>query len=84
MIEQTSFDDVIRSFKEELNKAIVKHPVWPKDTIHAVNVVSEEAGEACKAANDFIYHDGSIDELKTELAHTGAMCIRMLMNLPAK
>jgi len=81
MTEIISFCDVIQDVKVELNAAIKKHPAWPIDVIYAVNVVSEECGEAIKAANDLVHHGGSIDNLRVELRHTCAMCIRMLMNL---
>jgi len=83
MTEVVSFTDVIGMIQVELNKAIKKHPVWPKDTIYAVANMAEEAGECVKAANDLVQqHIGSIEELRTELAHCGAMCVRALMNLP--
>jgi hypothetical protein len=82
MTESVSYFDAIGMIQTELNKAIKKHPVWPKDTIYAVSIMAEEAGECVKAANDLVQqHVGSVDNLRTELAHCGAMCVRTLMNI---
>ena len=43
--------------------------------------MAEEAGEAIRAANNLCYHGGSIEDLQTELAQTGAMCIRVMAQL---
>ena len=45
--------------------------------------MAEEAGEAIRAANNLCYHGGSIEDLQTELAQTGAMCIRVMAQLMA-
>ena len=65
----------------EVERAREKHPEWPDDIIHAVAIVAEESGEAVRAALNHVYHGGSIDEVRTELVQTAAMCIRMLENL---
>lgn len=58
-----------------------KHPGWPEDVIHQAAILGEEAGEILKAAIDVHYNNGSIDDLRKEIAQTGAMAIRMLINL---
>ena len=65
----------------EVERAREKHPQWPDDIIHAVAIVAEESGEAVRAALNHVYHGGSIEEVRTELVQTAAMCIRMLNNL---
>jgi hypothetical protein len=75
-------DDVMGLIFRELRKAEKKHPGWPDDKIHAVGIVIEEAGEAMRAAIDITYSVGSMEDLKIELAQTGAMAIRAMMNLP--
>jgi hypothetical protein len=74
---------VVLFVMDEYYKAIAKHPIWPDDIIHQSAIVAEAAGEVVKAVNDYHWHDGDIESVKTELAHTGAMCIRMLANLDA-
>lgn len=66
----------------ELRKAEQKHPTWPDDQIHAVAVLIEEAGEAMQAALNYHYHGGDIENLRKELAQTGAMAVRALSHLP--
>lgn len=66
---------------DELRKAEVKHPGWPTDPIHATAILCEESGEATQAAIDHVYADGSVEDLKTELAQTGAMALRALLHL---
>ena len=71
---------------EEVVKAEIKHPKWPKDPIHAVAIMMEECGEAVQAAIDFTYQDGTDrhinrEALRKELAQAGAMAIRNLIHL---
>jgi len=72
---------VIDRIFAELRNAEAKHPHWPDDKIHAVGILVEEAGEAMKAAIDYTYSGGDIEEIRTELAQTGAMAIRALLHL---
>lgn len=71
----------------ELQLAEEKHPGWPNDKIHAVAILCEETGEAMQQAIDYEYKftEQSGKEimfaLKTELAQSGAMAIRALINL---
>jgi len=65
----------------ELATAISLYPSWPTDIIHQVAILNEEAGETVKAANNFIHHNGEKDEIIKEAVQTGAMAIRLLMNL---
>jgi hypothetical protein len=78
-------EQVIDLIFVELRTAEAKHPGWPDDKIHAVGILMEEAGEAMKEAIDFTYSEdkqGVMLRLKQELAQTGAMAIRALVNLP--
>jgi hypothetical protein len=68
--------------KTELARAKAKWPGWPTDTIHCVAIMIEEAGESMQAALNYVYENGSLDDLKKEVAQTGAMCYRILENLP--
>lgn len=65
----------------ELERACEKHPGWPADPIHQVAIMVEEAGESMQAALQMVYEGGNIVDLKKELAQTGAMCLRCLINL---
>ena len=65
----------------ELMRAMDKHPVFPEDIVHKVAVMAEESGEALRAALQYQFEDGTMEELKTELRQTGAMCLRVLMEL---
>ena len=60
----------------ELDHAIKKHPEFPVDLIHQVAIMAEEAGEAIQAANN-----GDAEQVKKELLHTAAMCIRVIQNM---
>ncbi|WP_272149788.1 hypothetical protein [Tenacibaculum aiptasiae] len=71
----------ITKIKEELGKAETKHPNWPKDILHQIAIVNEESGEATRAALQFEYEGGKIEEVEKELIQTAAMCIRMLKNI---
>jgi len=65
----------------EVKRAESKHPNWPEDMVYGMAIVTEESGEAMRAAVQYEMEDGHINEVKTELIHTAATCIRMLKNL---
>jgi hypothetical protein len=67
--------------ENEIDLAELKHPGWPTDIVHAVAIMMEEAGEAMQAALDVYYKDGDREQLKKELAQTGAMAMRCLLHL---
>lgn len=74
-------DQVIDLIMTELIAAQEKHPGWPDDIIHQAAIMVEEAGESIQAAIDIHYKNQQIDKFKKEVAQTGAMAIRILMNL---
>lgn len=66
---------------QELKAAEQKHPVFPTDIVRATAIMAEEAGEAIREANRIADDgDGSVEEWKTELLQTAAMCFRILKN----
>ena len=71
----------IRAIIAEHYRAECLHPDWPADIIHAVAIVAEESGEAVRAALQYVYEDGSLEDLRVELVQTAAMCIRTLVNM---
>lgn len=70
--------------EDAYTEAVRKHPdsTWPKDVVHQVAIMAEEAGEAVRAANDVLHSGGDIQALRRELAQCGAMCLRCLIHLP--
>ncbi len=66
----------------ECDRACNLHPVFPQDKIHQAGIVCEEAGELIQAAIDLQYHKGSIMAIETEVLHTAATALRMLIHLP--
>ena len=66
---------------DELARAEKKFPSWPDDQIRAAAILAEEAGETIKAALDFEYQRGSLEELKKEAVQTGVMALRVLIHL---
>ena len=75
-------DFVYRDILVELSKAERKHPDWPPDLLHQISVMSEEAGEVVRAANQFYWEGGDLAAVRKELIQTAAMCFRCLINLP--
>lgn len=66
---------------QELKSAEKKHPVFPTDIVHATAILSEEAGEAVREANRIADDKcGSIEEWRTEILQTAAVCFRVLKN----
>ena len=66
---------------QELERARVKHPQWPTDIVHQVAIMVEEAGESLRAALNHAYEGGSFEEVRREVIQSGAMAIRVLINL---
>lgn len=81
LLESNESIEALALILSELAQARAKHPQWPVDVIHAAAILAEEAGEVVKAALDMTYDGGSVEDVRTELAQTGAMCLRMLVNL---
>lgn len=73
-------NEAIQKIQQELVKAESKHPSWPTDILHQVAIVNEESGEATRAALQYQYEGGKLEEVQIELIQTAAMCIRMLKN----
>ncbi|EKN5126403.1 hypothetical protein DYG66_02125 [Yersinia enterocolitica] len=57
------------------------HPKWPTDALHAVSILTEESGELMKAAIEYHYNNGDIEAVREEAVQTGAMALRVLMNI---
>lgn len=75
------FDVLMAEILNEVQRAEKKHPEWPDDIIHRVAIVAEESGEAVRAALNYHYESGPMDEVKKELIQTAATCIRMLKSI---
>lgn len=72
---------VVEAVLNELSSATEKHPEWPRDVIHAAAIVGEESGELTRAALQYEYEDGDLENCQKEAIQTAAMAIRFLMNL---
>jgi len=46
----------------------------------ATMIMTEECGEAVKAANDFAFSEAPLDGWMKEVAQTGAMALRILIS----
>ena len=80
---RTRLPKLLKMMVEELGRAELKHPEWTSDAVHAAGILAEESGEAMQAAVDF-NATGDRDNLvclETETIQTGAMCLRLLLNL---
>jgi len=69
---------------QELERARVKHPQWPTNTLEQVAIMAGESGECLQAALHFVEGRGDIERVRAEAIQTGAMAIRVLMNLEGK
>lgn len=66
----------------ELSNAEYKHSWESKPIVKQALILSEEAGEVSRAVNQYDDEGGSIEDVRSELIQTAAMCYRMLKNLP--
>ena len=76
--EQSSTKDIYELIEKELIRAKEIHPNYPLDRFVQFAIMQEEAGKVAKAVNDFHFGKGSLEDVKTELIQTAAMCVRML------
>lgn len=74
-------DKYYDTVNDYLIEAIKKHPDFPKNVVEMVSIMAEESGEAIRAANIYQHEHGQLEDLKTELYQTAAMCIRCLIYL---
>ena len=81
-INRLGLQVVINSIVNEYERAMSKHPEWPRDVIHAAAIVTEESGELVRAALQFEYEQGEHQSLQNEGIQTGAMAVRFLVNMP--
>jgi len=81
LVEYYGETAIDRIFKE-LRKAEKKFPGFPRDVVHCAGILVEEAGEVMKSALDYHYgRSGDQEELRKEIAQTGAMAIRFLLRM---
>jgi len=69
---------IFNSVEEEVNRAQELFEFWPVDLVHGVSVMAEESGEAVQAALRAVFNSRPEYELRLELIHTAAMCIRLM------
>lgn len=70
--------NIKRAIKKEMKRARELHPDWPKDQVHQVSTVAEEAFEALQAANNHRESGASIEFIKTEIIQCMVTCHRYL------
>lgn len=71
----------IASIFDALKHAEAKRPVWNDDPVVAAAVLAEEAGEVVKAALDYRFHGGPLEDLEKECAQVGAMALRVMFHV---
>ncbi len=72
-----------QAIEKEVVRAKEKFPWWPTDPIHAAGIVSEEAGELVRAANQLSYEKGLYSDMLDEAVQVGAMAVRFIENIKA-
>ena len=80
-IATTDVSDLFQPLFVEFCRAVVKHPKWPTDAIHASAILNEEAGELTQVAIDFHFSGDGREHMREEAIQVGAMVLRFLMNL---
>ncbi|HEN3291072.1 TPA: hypothetical protein U5D59_000441 [Yersinia enterocolitica] len=77
----TSYALISAEIIDEAIRATYIHPKWPTDALHAVSILTEESGELMKAAIEYHYNNGDIEAVREEAIQTGAMALRVLLNI---
>lgn len=70
--------------RDELRSAMVKHPRWPTDPLHALSVLQEEVGELAKDVLQRQYEPDKgilLSDVEAEAIQCAAMCLRFLLSL---
>ncbi|MGT3192393.1 hypothetical protein [Yersinia enterocolitica] len=75
------YTSILSEIAGEAMRASGIHPKWPTDALHAVSILTEESGELMKAAIEYHYNNGDIEAVREEAVQTGAMALRVLMNI---
>jgi len=82
MAKESIEEIAINKIFEELRKAEKKFPGFPIDIVHCAGILVEEAGEVMKSALDYYYgRSDDQEELRKEIAQTGAMALRFLLRM---
>lgn len=84
LLDRLTHDEVVAVglVLNELIAAKRAWPEWPSDLVYAASVVSEEAGELVKAANDAHYKGADPELCKGEAEQTAVTAIRFLAHFP--
>lgn len=75
------YEPISTEIIDEAIRASSIHPDWPTDALHAVSILTEESGELMKAAIEYHYNNGDIEAIREEAIQTGAMALRVLINI---
>jgi NTP pyrophosphatase (non-canonical NTP hydrolase) len=78
---KTDLNEILLAVKDELDRAETVHPEWPFDILHGLSILVEEVGEAVQAGNDYVFDNGSLHHVRSELIQVAAMALRNLKNL---
>ncbi|EOV1656339.1 hypothetical protein ACOE4C_003590 [Yersinia enterocolitica] len=79
--QRVRYESISTEITDEAIRASGIHPKWPTDALHAVSILTEESGELMKAAIEYHYNNGDIEAVREEAVQTGAMALRVLMNI---
>lgn len=79
--QRVRYESISTEIVDEAIRASGIHPQWPTDALHAVSILTEESGELMKAAIEYHYNNGDIEAVREEAVQTGAMALRVLMNI---
>lgn len=74
-------DDVADMIHREHKRATEKFCAWPDDPIHAATIVAEEAGELSRAALEYVYESGNMNDMEKEAVQTAVTAIRFLLSI---
>lgn len=75
---------IINEALNELASARKRYPAWPTDIVHATAVMTEEANEALKSANEVRWGHKitTLADVRKEVIQTIAMCLRLVVETP--
>ncbi len=77
-ITQIVAGPIIGEVADEMDRALDKHPNWPKDKFIALSIVSEELGEAHQALLQATFENKNINFVREEMIQVIVSAFRFI------
>ena len=81
-MDRLSFNKLSDQVFDEIQKAEIKHPIFPDNLVYKASLLSEESGEASREANFIVMENKESKEaFKKEVTQVACICFRILESM---